>query len=660
MIGGGEPCVPLCKGFIEAMQLDRCTPSCSPPDIKAQSPMASETTITGLAPTVALLTASVVAVPLFRKLGLGSVLGYLAAGLVIGPFGFGIITDPVAILHVAELGVVMFLFIIGLEMRPAKLWALRRDIFGLGLVQVLTCGALLSAIGVYLGGLTVPVAVIGAMGFVLSSTAVIIKMLDERGETATPAGQRAVSILLLEDLAIVPLLALVALFAALNGGAVTDGDQPVWISIAIGAAAILAVVAAGKWLLNPLFGLVATLGGREIMLAASLMVVLGTALFMQWGGLSMAMGAFLAGVLLSESTFRNQLETDIDPFKGLLLGLFFLSVGMSLDLALVASEWILIVAGVIAFMVTKAIGIFVIALLFRATWQEALLRSALFAQGGEFAFVLYAAALSHGVFDQRVAAIMSAIVILSMALTPLIVLLYDRYAPETKVSFDGIEAAKDLKNRVLIIGFGRFGQLVSQPLLARGVDVSLIEIDVDMIRAAGKFGFKVYYGDGTRLDVLRASGAETAEAILVCVDKPETADRIVALVKAEFPLAKLFVRAYDRGHALRLIETRVDYYIREMFESALVFGKEVLVGLGFDRAVAEDTARDVRKRDEERLALQVVGGFTAGRQLLRGNMTTPEPTPLTPPKKKGTALSPSTAEVLEEEASPPEKPAAPG
>jgi glutathione-regulated potassium-efflux system protein KefB len=615
--------------------------------------MATETTIAGLAPAVALLTASVVAVPLFRKLGLGSVLGYLTAGLIIGPFGLGLISDPVAILHVAELGVVMFLFIIGLEMRPAKLWALRRDIFGLGLVQVLTCGALLSAIGVYLGGLSVPVAVIGAMGFVLSSTAVIVKMLDERGETATPAGQRAVSILLLEDLAIVPLLALVALFAALDGRA-AENAQPVWQSVAIGAAAIFAVVAAGKWLLNPLFGLVAQLGGREIMLAASLMVVLGAALFMQLGGLTMAMGAFLAGVLLSESTFRNQLEADIDPFKGLLLGLFFISVGMSLDLALVAREWAIIVVGVIAFMITKAIGIFLIALLFRANWREALLRAVLFAQGGEFAFVLYAAALSHGVFDPRVAAIMSAIVILSMALTPLIVILFDRYLPGEKVSFDGVEPANDLKNRVLIIGFGRFGQLVSQPLLARGVDVSLIEIDVDMIRAAGNFGFKVYYGDGTRLDVLRASGAETAEAILVCVDKPETADRIVELVKAEFPVAKLFVRAYDRGHALRLIEARVDYHIREMFESALVFGREVLVGLGFDRAVAEDTARDVRKRDEERLALQLVGGFTAGRQLLRGNMTTPEPTPLTPPKKKGTALSPSTAEVLEKEAQLPE------
>lgn len=610
--------------------------------------MAAETTV-GLGPVVALLTASVVAVPLFRKFGLGSVLGYLAVGLVMGPFGVGLFTDPVSILHVAELGVVMFLFIIGLEMRPAKLWALRKDIFGLGLVQVLTCGALLSCVGVYLGGLTWPVAIIGAMGFVLSSTAVIMKMLDERGETATPAGQRAVSILLFEDLAIVPLLALVAVFAAFGGGHV-DTPQQIWTNIGIGLAAIVAVVAAGRWLLNPLFGIVAALGGREIMLAASLMVVLGAAWVMQLGGLSMAMGAFLAGVLLSESTFRNQLEADIDPFRGLLLGLFFLGVGMSLDLALVAREWVIILAGVLAFMITKAFGIFLIALLFRASWREAMLRAVLFAQGGEFAFVLYSAALGAGVFDARSAAVMSAIVILSMALTPLFLILFERTMPKEKVSFDGVEKADGLENRVLIIGFGRFGQLVSQPLLARGVDISLIEIDVDMIRAAANFGFKVYYGDGTRLDVLRASGAEHAEAILICVDKPETADHIVQLCKSEFPVAKLFVRAFDRGHSIRLIEARVDYQIRETFESALVFGRNVLVGLGFSPAEADDTARDVRKRDEERLALQLVGGFTAGRQLLRGNMTTPEPVPLTPPKQKGTALSPSTAEVIDEPA----------
>ena len=296
---------------------------------------------------VALLAAAVVAVPVFRKIGLGSVLGYLAAGVVIGPFGLKLFSDPEAILHVAELGVVLFLFLIGLEMRPAKLWSLRGEIFGLGAAQVLLCCALLSGVAM-LGGLPPAAAVIGASGFVLSSTAVIMKMLDERGETSTDAGQRAVSILLLEDLAVVPLLALVVVLASMNG-TVADTGRPAWQGLLIGLGCIAVVVAAGRWLLNPFFQILARTGAREIMTAAALLVVLGAALFMQWGGLSMAMGAFLAGVLLSESTFRHQLEADIEPFRGILLGLFFLSVGMSLDLSVVAAEWGLIAVGVFAF-----------------------------------------------------------------------------------------------------------------------------------------------------------------------------------------------------------------------------------------------------------------------------------------------------------------------
>ncbi|MCR5873523.1 monovalent cation:proton antiporter-2 (CPA2) family protein [Phenylobacterium sp. J426] len=365
---------------------------------------------------VALMAAAVVAVPVFRKLGLGSVLGYLAAGLVIGPFGLKLFADPEAILHVAELGVVLFLFLIGLEMRPAKLWTLRKEIFGLGAAQVALCCAVLSAIAV-LAGLSWQSAVIGASGFVLSSTAVIMKMLDERGETATDAGQRAISILLLEDLAVVPLLALVAVLASVGGQADPDA-RPVWQSLAIAAGAIAAVIAAGKWLLNPFFGILARSGAREIMTAAALLVVLGTALFMQWGGLSMAMGAFLAGVLLSESVFRHQLEADIEPFRGILLGLFFLSVGMSLDLAVVADEWVMVVAGLLAFMAAKGAAIYAVARLFRAAHREAVQRAALFAQGGEFAFVLYGAAVAAGVIEARVSAQLTAIVILSMALTP--------------------------------------------------------------------------------------------------------------------------------------------------------------------------------------------------------------------------------------------------
>ncbi len=594
---------------------------------------------------VVLLAAAVVAVPLFRKLGLGAVLGYLSAGLLIGPFGLGLFDDPEAVLHVAELGVVLFLFLIGLEMRPQKLWALRREIFGLGVAQVLACGALLSAVGLAFGW-SPAVAVIGAMGFVLSSTAVIMKMLDERGETATPAGQRAVSVLLLEDLSIIPLLALVA-FLGLAQGRGVGSSQPAWASALLALGTVAAVIAVGRFALNPMFRVVAALGGREVMTAAALLVVLGAALAMQWGGLSMAMGAFLAGVLLSESTFRHQLEADVEPFRGILLGLFFLSVGMSLDLAVVAREWQLVVAGVAAFMVVKALAIYGIARAFRAGHREALQRAALFAQGGEFAFVLYAAALAAGVFDARASAIMSAIVIFSMALTPVVVLLLDRLLPKPAPSFDGIDAAASLTGRVLIIGFGRFGQVVSQALLARDVDVSIIDANVEMIRAAGSFGFKVYYGDGTRLDVLHASGAGTSDAILVCVDDAAAADRIVELAGHEFPLAKLYVRAFDRGHAMRLVRAGVEYHVRETFESALLFGGQVLRGLEFSDAEVAGTMADVRRRDEERFEQQLVGGIAAGRSLLRGNLVAPEPAPLTRPQRATRALNDAAAEVID-------------
>jgi glutathione-regulated potassium-efflux system protein KefB len=599
---------------------------------------------------VALLAAGVVAVPLFRFLKLGAVLGYLAAGVLVGPHVLKLIDDPGAVLHVAEFGVVMFLFLIGLEMRPAKLWAMRKDIFGLGLVQVLVCGALLSGVGLAFG-LAPEAAVIGAFGFVLSSTAIIMKMMEDRGEVSSPAGQRSVAILLLEDLMIIPLLALVAILAAFAPSVQAAGhvSQPLWQTVGIAAGAVALVFVAGKWLMNPLFGLLARSGAREVMTAAALMVVLGSALFMQWGGLSMAMGAFLAGVLLSESTFRHQLEADVEPFRGILLGLFFISVGMSLDLVRVAEAWQLIVAGVLSFMLVKALGIYIVARLFRARPREALHRAALFAQGGEFAFVLYAGALAAGVMDARTASGMTAVVILSMALTPLVVILIEKLTPPEKESMDGIEEAADLHGRVLFVGFGRFAQVVAQPLLAKGIDVSIIETDVEMIRAAGNFGFKVYYGDGTRLDVLRASGAPTAEAILVCVDKPDVADRIVELVKSEFPHSKLFVRAFDRGHALRLINAGVDYQLRETLESAIVFGRRVLIDLGVDESEADEVILDVRRRDEQRLEMQIAGGLRAGLSLMRGNIATTQPAPLVVPRTEAKALNEEAAEAIGED-----------
>ena len=602
---------------------------------------------TNLLPVLALLGAGVMAVPLFKRLGLGAVLGYLAAGVTIGPFGLRLFTEPSTILHVAELGVVMFLFIIGLEMQPSRLWGLRRQIFGLGVLQVGASGALLTGVGILLG-LSPVAAFIGAMGFTLTSTAVVVQVLNERGEISTPPGQRAVSILLLEDLAIVPLLAFVAFLSPVMP-VVSEGSRLEHIAIAVFA--VVALVAAGKWLLNPFFQLLARAEAREVMTAAALLVVLGAAVLLDVGGLSMAMGAFLAGVLLSESTFRHQLEADIEPFRGILLGLFFIAVGMSLDLALVVAEWRLILLSVLALMTAKGIAIYLVARLTRTERKEASFRAVLFAQGGEFAFVLYAAAASAGVIDARINATLTATVILSMALTPVLILALDamRRGADDAQSFDGVEIADGLEGTALIIGFGRFGQVASQHLLARGMEVSAIEKDTDMIRAAADFGFKVYYGDGTRLDVLRTSGAGTAKVVMVCVDEAETANRIVEIIKSEFPLARLFVRAYDRTHTLHLIREGVDYQIRETLESAMVFGEEVLKALGVPPEEAAEITADNRRRDAERLELQLAGGMYAGRSLLRGNISVP--TPLVPPKREGTVTDAETAGREEEKTS---------
>lgn len=578
---------------------------------------------------IALLGAGVVAVPVFRKLRLGSVLGYFTAGIVIGPFGFALFTDPSAMLHIAEFGVIMLLFIIGLEMDPRRLWQARRQIFGLGASQVVACGAALTTVGM-LCGLTLPVAFVAGMGFVLSSTAVIMQMLEERGETSTEAGQKAISILLLEDLAIVPLLAIVA-FIAPGGSEADAGTRN--LSILIAVASLAALILAGRFLINPMFRILASAHAREVMTAAALLVVLGAAYLMDLGGLSMAMGAFVAGVLLSESSFRHQLEADIEPFRGILLGLFFLAIGMSLDLATIREHWLSVLGYVALFMLAKAIGIYAVARLFRDSSRTAIKRVALFTQGGEFAFVLYAAAASAGIFTAQDNALFTAVVISSMALTPLTAAAITALMPKESERMDGVSKADGLEGSVLLIGFGRFGQVVSQPLLARGFSISIIESSVEMIRAAGDFGFKVYYGDGTRLDVLHASGAAKAEAIIVCVDKQETANKIVELAQAEFPLTKLFVRAYDRGHAMHLIRKKVDMQVRETFESAMLFGEMALRQLDVPEDALVEIMDDTRKRDAERLARQVVGDITSGRDLMRGNMK-PAPKPLVKPQEQ--------------------------
>jgi glutathione-regulated potassium-efflux system protein KefB len=604
--------------------------------------MSSEAHSISLIAPVVLLAAAVIAVPIFKRIGLGSVLGYLIAGLIIGPFGFAFFHDSTSILHIAELGIVMYLFVIGLEMQPSHLWGLRREIFGLGTLQIVVCATALTGVGL-LFGFTWQVAFIGAAGFVLTSTAIVMQSLGDRGDIAQPQGQKIVAILLFEDLLIVPLLAILAFMAPNH---VVESTSARLENIGIGLIAIAGLIAAGYWLLNPLFRLLAAAKAREVMTAAALLVVLGAALLMQVSGLSMAMGAFLAGVLLSESTFRHQIEADIEPFRGLLLGLFFLGVGMSLDLSVVAQNWQLILSGVLAMMFAKALMIYIVARLTKSRHTEALDRALLMAQGGEFAFALFSTAVSAQVIDNTVKSNLTAIIVLSMVLTPILGIVFKRFT-ETKdqINLDNVNIAEGLSGSILMIGFGRFGQVTSQLLLARGVDVTIIDNDIDMIQNAEKFGFKIYYGDGCRLDILHASGAATAQAIVVCVDSKETTNRIVKLVTHEFPLAKLLVRSYDREHSLYLVKQKVDYMIRETFESAIKFGGVILQELGVDEDEVQRITDEIRERDDERFETEIAADDVYAGVGLQYTNAHPRPTaPLIRPKQAGRILNDEEAQ----------------
>lgn len=562
-----------------------------------------------IGPAIILMGAAVVAVPLFRRLGLGSVLGYFTAGVLVGPSVFGLFSDAQSILHFSELGVVMFLFVIGLELRPHKLWAMRGQIFGLGFAQVAAATTTLTLTGIMIFGLSVPVAFIAGAGFVLSSTAVIMSVLQERGEISGTEGQKSVAILLFEDLMIVPLLAVVAFLSPMSDGSAS------WNDILLALAALLALLIVSRWGLNPFFALLARTRTREVLTAGALLVVLGAALLMDMAGLSMAMGAFLAGVMLSNSSYRHQIESDVEPFRGLLMGLFFLAVGMSLDLAVVVESWRLLLAMLTVFMIAKGAVVYVVARLFGGSGHQALRRTSMFLQGGEFAFVLYAAAVSGDVIDARENALFATVVILSMALTPLLMAATDRLL-RTNASMDGVDIAHDLKGQILMIGFGRFGQIASQVLLSRSISLSIIDKNPDRIRDAGQYGFKVFFGDGARLDTLRHSGAGEADAIIVCIDDPKAAMQMVTLVQHEFPQARLLVRSYDRHHAVELIRAGVDYQIRETVESAYLMGEAGLRALGYAEVDIQEAAADTRQRDRERLSEQVQGNAMSGRERL--------------------------------------------
>jgi glutathione-regulated potassium-efflux system protein KefB len=434
--------------------------------------------------------------------------------------------------------------------------------------------------------------------------------------------------LLFEDLLIVPLLAIVAFLAPAGSGAATDG---IMLRVAVAAASFAALVGAGLWLLNPLFRMLANAKAREVMTAAALLVVLGSALLMELGGLSMAMGAFVAGVLLSESSFRHQLEADIEPFRGLLLGLFFLGVGMALDLTVVSRSWMLIVAGVLAMMAIKGLCIYAVARATRSSHADALDRALIMAQGGEFAFVLLTAAMAQRVISPDVNANMTAIIVLSMALTPLVVAAYRamRPAPARAPSMDGVEMAENLHGKVLVIGFGRVGQIAVQGILSHGgAEIAIIDNDTEVIRDAAEYGFKVYYGDGARADVLRAAGVQHAQAIVVCVDDKEAATRIVENARRECLQVKVLVRAWDREHALALVKADADVVVRETFEAGMQLGREAVLAIGATDEEADAAMARMRARDAERFTLETSGGLFAGRALVLGNMAPRDPSRL--------------------------------
>ncbi len=603
-----------------------------------------------LPPILTFCGAAVIAVPVFRFFGLSAVLGYLAAGIAIGPSGLSLVADPGTVATVAELGVVLLLFIIGLELKLSHLWSMKRDIFGLGSAQLIITALCLGSAALAIGFGPKAAFVIG-IAVALSATAIALQMLGERNDLPTAYGQRSFAILLFQDLSVVPVLAILPLLA--SGTAVEETSALDRILAAGEAiAAIAAVVLVGRYGLNPFFRILARTGSREVMTASALLVVLGAALLMQEVGLSMAMGAFLAGLLLAESNFRHQLEADIEPFRGMLLGLFFMSVGMSIDLALVRQQWVLLALAAPVVIVGKTLLITVLSRLFGATWREGLRSGTLLCTAGEFAFVLLPVATAAGLMSPSEAQPVTALAAITMLLGPVFSTLVERALlsrPERADApgMDDLTGQEgELSSRVLVIGFGRFGQIVNQVLLSQNVNATVIDNNVERVRDAARFGVKIYYGDGTRLDVLRAAGAEKAEMICVCTDAPETIEKIAEIIRGNFPNARSFVRAFDRIHAVKLLTIGVDYQLRETFESAIVFGRSALEELGVAADVAANAALDVRKRDVARLFLQKEIGASYGTELVVGAKITPEP--LTSPTAKARALSPETRDILGE------------
>ena len=598
-----------------------------------------------LAPALVFLGAAVVAVPLFRYLGLGATVGYLAAGAVIGPSGLGLISHPDATLAFSELGVVMLLFLVGLELEPSRLIAMRREIIGLGFGQMASALAALAGAAALMG-LSWKGALVAGVALAYSATSIALQAIEERGALNRPWGRRALAILLFQDVSVAPALALIPLMAAGGGAATNWSAALVAVGLALGAVALLVV--GGLKLLNPFFGLLAKAGAREVMTAGALLVVLGAAVAMESAGLSMALGAFLAGLLLSESRFRHQLEADIEPFRGLLMGLFFLSVGMSIDAALVWRQAGLLVVVTLGVIFLKLALAFVVLRIGGSPRLEALATSTALTPAGEFSFVLFPLAGQLKLLSPEAATLGLAASALTMLVGPLVgkgIETVYRRLPKAAPADAADLAPHGEEGAVLVIGFGRFGQIANQVLLAAGIDVTVIDSNVERIRSATDFGFKVFYGDGSRLDVLRAAGADQAQVIAICIDDQAAATRIAQIARVEFPLAKVFARSYDRRHTIELIEAGVDYDMRETFESALAFGGATVAQIDGEDTRAADLVEHIRARDTQRLLAQIEDGrLQAGGDYVYREPVRPEP--LTAPARKSAALNAETRSVV--------------
>lgn len=555
---------------------------------------------------VILLGAAVAFVMLFRRFGLGAVLGYLVAGALVGPQGLGLVGGGESKLAIAEIGIVLLLFLVGLELHPARLWRLKRDIFALGLAQVVTCGCVLTAIIFYSTGFTWGAAIALGLPLALSSTAQVLPGLKSSGRINSPFGEKVFSILLFQDLSIVPLITIIA---ALSRNPADAGGPPGWVMAGYTVAAIAGLVLAGRFILRPLLSLVGRMGERELFVAVGLFTVLAAAALMHALHLSTALGAFVAGVMLADSPYRHEIEADVEPFRSILLGLFFLAVGMVLDLGAVIANPLFVLSMAAILVATKAAIITGLARLFGMTWQQALGAGLLLSQGGEFGFVLFTQAQNALLIAPEAASLFSAIVTFSMATTPFLMLFARRFEfarDKERHDLPGPEDAQ--RGSAIIVGYGRFGQTVAQMLMGHGFGVVLIDKKPAQIEVSSQFDMKVYYGDGTRIDLLRRSGAEEARLIAFCIDDSSLDSRALQPIAEAFPQAAIMVRAFDRRQVLALKDIDLAGVVREVYESAICMGVQAMEVLGVPPKEVEEVERQYRDNDDQRMALQIEHG----------------------------------------------------